>query len=790
MSNLFVKTLPLPDVEYLHPAAESYRTIFASLQAGVAYTLTFSARSATGGWLIVYTASIHANLYQQTPPLTTGYAQYAFTFTSTVGQALMAYFATADIDMISIRLARTADMVQFGGVPLRDGSGMAPELFQVRGMDSLGDEYVYDKSTITRNSHTITLPRETDAVLSALKAFDTASVHGSRDTFTWDDETGEPHTVRLTGGVKHAPVGPNQNRIELTLEEDLPWTPPSPPADFAAARAAKTGTCPVWILRLTIAGTDYYLSAPALTITGWGGQTITTLPWVNSLGQIRETITGDLNEIRLAEFSCAILDDPAAATGINDLIEAHTVENSPAYLYQWYLGLNAATSPPEEKLRGRVREVEQPDETAAELVIEGQESWLQQYLGTRITREAFPRCDPLDIGKIIPIVYGTGYKVQAVGVDVPVNNSLPGAITSGATSFDVGEDGLITAGMTIAVNTERILVGSVSGATLSGCTRGYGGTTAVSHLAGTVVWEYQAELVYLVNDDIINSMPSVWREMGGIHTALSLTTGVARYFTGHASFPGRAAIGIPFSYNMNPNQRYLVYCGRTTIREMIDVFGDLHDRAGQTAVTQTGSFPAAYQFDGVITEYRRYIDWLDTLAFQCRAYYRRTAGAAYLIVRPDSLSSVRTISAVSVERGVKVHKRGKVPLSQVINKIEMFYSRDWSQSAGVAAYRRTSTDTDDTSITANGICEQPDMFLFDFVGNQSMADSVRDFYLARYGTRGWQHTFRVFLDQSDLLSGQAVTLGFAGSAVGEIEEAGIIPGDTKTIDVVEFTVRV
>jgi len=111
--------MPLPAVEYLHPAAESYRTIFASLQAGVAYTLTFSARSATGGWLIVYTATNFSNLYQQTPPLTAGYTQYAYTFTSTVGQALMAYFATDDIDMISIRLARMTDGVVFTRAPLR-----------------------------------------------------------------------------------------------------------------------------------------------------------------------------------------------------------------------------------------------------------------------------------------------------------------------------------------------------------------------------------------------------------------------------------------------------------------------------------------------------------------------------------------------------------------------------------------------------------------------------------------------------------------------------------------------
>jgi hypothetical protein len=221
-----------------------------------------------------------------------------------------------------------------------------------------------------------------------------------------------------------------------------------------------------------------------------------------------------------------------------------------------------------------------------------------------------------------------------------------------------------------------------------------------------------------------------------------------------------------------------------------DVAADLLSRAGSYTLTQIGSFPAAYRFDGAITDYQRAIDLLDSLAFQCRAYFRLRSGVGQLIVRPDVPAPVKNISAIRLSGGRLTLARRKAAMSEIINKINLLYDRDWSASSGDdTGYRASLVATDNQSITDYGESERPELFRFDLVRDATMAADLLAFYLGEYARRYWLHDFEIFLNHSELEFADAVTLDFLGGITAEIQSAGFTPGDIRRADVIRLTCR-
>jgi hypothetical protein len=76
-----------------------------------------------------------------------------------------------------------------------------------------------------------------------------------------------------------------------------------------------------------------------------------------------------------------------------------------------------------------------------------------------------------------------------IAVDYPVNQSaLSNAINSSVTTIQlISTANFPTAGGFVTIDTELIQYTGITGSNLTGCTRGVGGTTAISHLNGTLV---------------------------------------------------------------------------------------------------------------------------------------------------------------------------------------------------------------------------------------------------------------------------------------------------------------
>jgi hypothetical protein len=199
-----------------------------------------------------------------------------------------------------------------------------------------------------------------------------------------------------------------------------------------------------------------------------------------------------------------------------------------------------------------------------------------------------------------------------------------------------------------------------------------------------------------------------------------------------------------------------------------------------------------YFFSAVLRERRTLRDWLNYMALQCRCWFRFAGGMAYLLYRPDSLVSDKTITAAMTRMETDYATTVRLtrsPLDEVINLVHLYYQRDWTKPAGREAYNAVTKATDATSVAAYGEKETADLFLFDFVRVAAMAEDLRDFYLARYKNRKKIVSATVFMDNMELEYADAVTFDALGSLLCEVQKVGMMPGNKETNDRIALTAR-
>lgn len=448
--------------------------------------------------------------------------------------------------------------VQFPAPPDRNSSDTA-ELFQPSRLSSDGTFYSYGKALYYRINHTVVLPRISDTLLASLRSFYETTCQGGLTPFIWFDHTGDTwastnyvssnyagrgHNCRFGAEIKWKQVGYNQNRVEIPMVEDIALQSPTV-ADWNTAKNAPAGSVPVWLWRLTVAGTDYWLSDHAVQVLG-GAWNITALPWIRQWGAVQHGLTNNLNEYKTSSFSLDLLIDPAITPNLKTLAETYELEQYPVELYLWWWGLNAATDPPRLKWRGNIRNHPQMDDVTMRLECEDESARLVKNIGTLLDSATYPNADANDVGKVIPIVFGDAKRLPALGADIGKRTTLPAAITAAAVSFDLSDvTGLGTA--TIQIDDEQMQISSVSGNTVT-VSRGINGTLSATHSRGAAVWEVKPEYIYIAAE-ALDALPRVYGTIDDI--PIDITSVVTRY-TGqpgslHPSgkYNGLAVVSLP-----------------------------------------------------------------------------------------------------------------------------------------------------------------------------------------------------------------------------------------------------
>lgn len=219
-----------------------------------------------------------------------------------------------------------------------------------------------------------------------------------------------------------------------------------------------------------------------------------------------------------------------------------------------------------------------------------------------------------------------------------------------------------------------------------------------------------------------------------------------------------------------------------------DVEQDILSRVSGGSLTTVGTFPAWYRLDGAITEYKSAQYWLDLIAFQCRAWFIKEVGTAKLIMRPDVLSPVKTVSACLLDGSKRSLKISKAQLSEVINVTAIRYDRDWSLPRAAENFRGCIAERMEESIGFYGEKPATDtMFFFDFVKGMDMALHVGGYYLWKHSRRHRIYKFTTGLENEALQFADAITLGFEGNKQVEITAADLSPGDKSKLDNLSIT---
>ncbi len=322
------------------------------------------------------------------------------------------------------------------------------------------------------------------------------------------------------------------------------------PPYLAADLARRDGAAPVWILRFTAAATDYILCQDKVTIAPWGK---TSLPLIASWGRLSEGVTATLSDFNISSLTVNLINDPNATPNLRSLAKTRQLIGVPVSVYLW---VEDCLDAPFEMFSFMFVDIDLPDESSVNVTLQDESSKHEnEYPGTIVTKEAYPEADPDDVGKVIPMPFGTVSKLNALALDAGRMTSIPNAISATTATIPISDPTGLTAGMLLQVDDEIVSITSLVGSTLT-VVRGISGTIAATHQRGAVIWEVKAEFVYIVADYPVTSMNKIYGKVGQSVMDIS---GVCTQWPdgGHPGYPGKAVVTVP---------------GFITVAQAIDLF--------------------------------------------------------------------------------------------------------------------------------------------------------------------------------------------------------------------------
>lgn len=282
---------------------------------------------------------------------------------------------------------------------------------------------------------------------------------------------------------------------------------------FAAEKNKPAGTRPLDVLKVKFSTGDLYVGIADVTIPNWGGGDRAVRGWVQEFGRVDDVIAPPLDDspILTGDMSIRLLaqdgQDGADTfwTRLNDPV--NKPEQTVAELYLWFIGLDAATSPPMKRWAGMIKNWRWHDEMTLDVELGDSAELIDQPLGRLVTRATFPNADPDAVGSIEPIVYGAVRSVPCRAIDAGPNSPLSLDLSAAAAALHYSQFGTtFAAAGQVYVDQEQITytgkttetLNGVTHGKLTGLTRGVNGTTAGAHARGDVVIQIQTAYSYLV----------------------------------------------------------------------------------------------------------------------------------------------------------------------------------------------------------------------------------------------------------------------------------------------------
>jgi hypothetical protein len=269
------------------------------------------------------------------------------------------------------------------------------------------------------------------------------------------------------------------------------------------------GPAPINLLTFGFA-TPVYLSDRDITPANGSAHLGLVKTWGFIDSSISQTPgSGILGTIEIADLQLTIINSTTPRFSDNFTV-SNPPENVTVSLYQWFAPLQ--DSQKELIFQGVIYGQPEWDEYVCTITVRG---ILQKYnckIGEDkiIYADGYPDADPDEYGKMGNIIYGDLKDVPCHAIVSGDVNSLIDDITESQTSIELSDASYFPPSGIIGIDAEKISYTGNSGNVLTGCTRGYNSTTAVTHLAGSAVWEELTLFVYQIACHPVNLIGDIF----------------------------------------------------------------------------------------------------------------------------------------------------------------------------------------------------------------------------------------------------------------------------------------
>ena len=312
-------------------------------------------------------------------------------------------------------------------------------------------------------------------------------------------------------------------------------------ANFTTEKNSKSGITPILLVKFNFA-TPVYLSD--YTVTPSGGTEHKGL--IKAWSFIDSDVGGYSGSAIFGGFEVGDMDltiinsiNSGATPFSNNFTESDPPENVTVNIYQWFAGL--LYSEKEEIFRGTIFGQPEYNLYECKLTIRGIFQKYNKIIGEDlvVNQATYSGADPDDIGKMLPIVYGSCKNVPFLAVNAGGRTNLASDIDDSVTTVSVSDSSVLTSSGVIQIDSEQISYSGKSGNDLTGCTRGYNSTSSVSHSLGATVAQIQTEYCYLIGH-VVKAINAVYVDKVRQTTEYTAYTGQSG--DEHASYPGKACI--------------------------------------------------------------------------------------------------------------------------------------------------------------------------------------------------------------------------------------------------------
>jgi len=302
------------------------------------------------------------------------------------------------------------------------------------------------------------------------------------------------------------------------------------------------GPTPINLLTFGFA-TPVYLSDRDITPAGGPAHQGIVKSWGFVDSSITQTPgSGVLGAITIADLQLTLINSTSPPFSAK-FLDTDPPENVIVTLYQWFGG--RPYSEKEIIFKGRITSPIKYDLFTCTLTVRGIFDKYNKQIGAdmMITPDAYPDADPDEYGKMQNIIYGTCLDVPCRAIVSGDVNSLVADITAAQTSIELSDSSYFPASGIIGIEAEQIAYTGNANNVLTGCTRGYGGTTATTHDAGAPVWEELAVFVYQIAGHPVKTINDIFVDGVRITSLCTKYTGQ----TGNvlAGYPGKAVFTVP-----------------------------------------------------------------------------------------------------------------------------------------------------------------------------------------------------------------------------------------------------